>query len=162
MELEFLSCSLAKLFFLFFLCSSFSRPTRPKSKTNLRNKPTKTHGKRRRRKERRRIRTWNKPTNTHQTQIKNNPMNKSTKTYSRRRRRKRRRRKRSRRTLTLGTNIQTPIEETIHINSKLISLAWSLHHCRCFSGLLLCYFCFFVVFVFVFFGLLRSLAKLSL
>ena len=162
MELEFLSCSLAKLFFLFFLCSSFSRPTRLKSKTNLRNKPTKTHGKRRRRKERRTIRTWNKPTNTHQTQIKNNPMNKSTKTYSRRRRRKRRRRKRRRRTLTLGTNIQTPIAETIHINSKLISLAWSLHHRRCFSGLLLCYFCFFIVFVFVFFGLLRSLAKSSL
>ena len=122
MELEFLSCSLAKLFFLFFLCSSFSRPTRPKSKTNLRNKPTKTHGKRRRR---------------------------------------RKRRRRKRRTLTLGTNIQTPIAETIHINSKLISLAWSLHRCRCFSGLLLCYFCFFVVFVF-FFGLLRSLAKSSL
>ena len=159
MELEFLSCSLAKLFFLFFLCSSFSRPTKPKSKTNLRNKPTKTHGKRR--KERRRIRTWNKPTNTHQTQIKNNPMNKSTKTYSRRRR-KRRRRKRRRRTLTLGTNIQTPIAETIHINSKLISLAWSLHRRRCFSGLLLCYFYFFVIFVFVFFDLLRSLGKSSL
>lgn len=141
-------------------CSSFSSfvlhsPNQldpNQSKTNPKNKRTKTHGKRRRRRKERsiRIRIQNKPTNTHQTQIKNNPRNKPTKTYIKRKRRRR--------------NPQTPAAET----TPILSLSQFPQPFIVVVASLVCCLTRFVIFisslffVFVFSGLLGLLGKSSL